>query len=124
MNDPRILLSATTIALLATHQVDASFQREWELFGVPGGIDFFLFFNFSAVLVLLVSLVKRCSGVTLPSFWRFIVPGTGIGTVGIHALYLSSGRPEFSQTSSIIILGLLLVSSVSEVYFGLRPGSK
>ena len=46
------------LALLATHQVDAAYWHEWDVFGVPGGITFFLAFNLAAMLLLgLLSLI-------------------------------------------------------------------
>ena len=57
-----IVLFAVQIALLATHQVDAAFWHEWDVFGVPGGIPFFLAFHFGAMLVLLASFAAVASG--------------------------------------------------------------
>ena len=105
-----------TVALLATHQVDASFQREWELFGVPGGIEFFLLFNLVAVGVLLFSLLKLAANAKLSAFWRFIIPITGLLTTGIHGVFFAAGRTEFSQPASVAILAILFLSSVSEFF--------
>ncbi len=110
----------TTVALLATHQVDASFQREWELFGVPGGIEFFLFFNFVAIGFLLVSLIKVATELKASTFWRFMVSVTGLLTTIIHAAFLVVGRPEFSQPVSVLILILLLLSSLAELILEFR----
>ncbi|MFN9811237.1 MAG: DUF6713 family protein, partial [Deltaproteobacteria bacterium] len=58
LSDPgqhRPMTGATTrlyllqLALLATHQVDAAYWHEWDVFGVPGGLTFFLVFNLAAM---------------------------------------------------------------------------
>ena len=53
----RVWLYAANLVLLATHQVDAAFWHEWDVFGVPGGLEFFLVFNVFAMNVLSVGLV-------------------------------------------------------------------
>lgn len=37
------------LALLTTHQADAAYWHEWDVFGVPGGLPLFLVFNLGAV---------------------------------------------------------------------------
>jgi hypothetical protein len=110
------LTSICNLSLLATHQVDASWQEEWELFGVPGGIEFFLAFNFIAVVVLLISFVKKIEGVNISKFWKYLLPGTGIFTFVIHACFIAIGYPHFTQVGSLVILFLLLISSIMETW--------
>ena len=40
-------------ALLFSHEIDSAFWKEWDLFGIPGGIQVFLFLNFLLLLVAL-----------------------------------------------------------------------
>lgn len=40
-------------ALLFTHEIDSAFWREWDLFGMSGGIQGFLVANFLLLLVAL-----------------------------------------------------------------------
>ena len=47
------------IALLTTHQADAAYWHEWDVFGVPGGISFFLAFNFGAVALVAAGLDRK-----------------------------------------------------------------
>ncbi|MFN7683928.1 MAG: DUF6713 family protein [Oligoflexia bacterium] len=115
MSQVRILLSGATVALLTTHQVDAGYQEEWRLFGVPGGIDFFLLFNFVAVGFLLSALIQNAIRSVEHVFWRFFIPATGLVTVLIHSLFALQGRPEFTGFSSVLILGLVLVTSTTEL---------
>src|SRR5687767_10445014 len=50
------------LALVSTHQVDAAYWREWEMFELPGGIQLFNALNvviFLVVLSCFVAVVQR-----------------------------------------------------------------
>jgi hypothetical protein len=112
--------SICTLSLLVTHQADAAWQREWELFRVPGGIEFFLVFNFVAVVFLLMSFVKKIERTSCNKFWLFLLPVTGIFTFAIHAYFIAMGFPHFTQVGSLLILFLLLLSSSLEVWLEIK----
>ena len=101
----RVEVAATlNLALLATHQVDAAFWHEWEVFGVPGGIHFFLVFNILAVFALalgLVTIAKQSKGARLASR---LSAGLGLVTVAIHAVFLVLDPVAFWDVLSISIL--------------------
>jgi hypothetical protein len=101
----RVEVAATlNLALLATHQVDAAFWHEWEVFGVPGGIHFFLAFNLLAVFGLalgLVTIAKHGKGARLASR---LSAGLGLVTVAIHAVFLVLDPVAFWDVLSISIL--------------------
>ena len=40
-------------ALLYSHEIDSAFWKEWDLFGIPGGIQVFVVLNFLLLLVAL-----------------------------------------------------------------------
>ena len=53
---------ALNLALVMAHQADAAYWKEWEMFGIPGGIQAFTLFNLGAFALLLwcfVAVVKR-----------------------------------------------------------------
>ena len=37
-------------AVLITHEIDSAYWHEWDLFGIPGGIQFFLVLKRSMVI--------------------------------------------------------------------------
>ena len=49
-----INLYLLNFALLFTHEIDSAFWKEWEIFGIPGGIQVFLVLNFLLLLVALI----------------------------------------------------------------------
>jgi hypothetical protein len=104
---------ALNLTLLATHQVDAAFQHEWEMFHVPGGIQFFLFFNVAALFPLLMGFEQVA---VMGRFARpavYAVSCVGLFTFLIHALFIAMGRPEFTEGHSLLILfSILFVSGM------------
>ncbi len=125
MIDKRLIYASIfNIALLATHQVDASFQREWELFGVPGELNFFLFFNLVTISVLLLAFAKLASAQMRNLFWKYLIPVTGIFTAILHAVFIILGKTEFTQPFSIAILVLIFATSVWQFFLELLPSNK
>ena len=58
-------VSTLNLALVMAHQADAAYWKEWEMFGLPGGIQLFNLFNLGAFLLLLgcfASVVARRPG--------------------------------------------------------------
>ncbi len=99
------------LALLTTHQADAAFWHEWDVFGVPGGVSFFLAFNLGAVALVAAGLVRVAEGA--PSARRAAVSCAALGlvTVALHAVFLWLDRAAFWTPPSIaILLGILAVS--------------
>lgn len=118
--------SATTLyvgnlALLTTHQADAAYWHEWDLFGVPGGLSFFLAFNIGAVLVLAAGLVRVAQGAGSARRSAVFCAGVGLFTVALHAVFLWLDRTAFWTPSSIgVLLGVLVLSSAQLLYL---PGA-
>ena len=114
------LVAMLNVALVFTHQVDAAYWREWEMFGLPGGIQLFNVFNLVIFFVVLVCLVtvlgRRTSG-----FRNSLVIATLSGVVlPIHAAFALAGHEQFHLPFSIaLILGTFL-ASVLQVALTLR----
>lgn len=105
-------LYVADLALLATHQVDAAFWHEWDVFGVPGGLPFFLAFNLVAVGLLATGLVRVASRDRSAPAWARFCAGVGFVTVGLHAVFLVLDRTAFWTPPSLAILVAILVTSV------------
>lgn len=101
---PLYILNA---ALLITHEIDSAYWEEWDLFGIPGGIQVFLVLNFLLVLVLLIGQTKVTSGQPAGRIYALISAAGGVFAFTIHTYFLTTGRPEFNLPVSI---GLLVVT--------------
>jgi len=105
-------LYVADLALLATHQVDAAFWHEWDVFGVPGGLPFFLAFNLAAVALLATGLVRVASADRSAPAWAWFCAAVGFVTVGLHAVFLVLDRTAFWTLPSLAILAGILATSV------------
>lgn len=112
----RVALHATNLALLTTHQVDAAYWHEWDVFGVPGGLAMFLVFHLAAVAVLLGGLVAITTGHRLARASALFGAGTGLVTCGLHAVFLARDPVAFWAPASLAILGGILVASVASLW--------
>ncbi len=99
-------------AVLITHEIDSAYWHEWELFGIPGGIQLFLVLNLLLVLLMLYGyqalLMARRPGVVL----SWMLAAGGIFAAAIHALFLLRGSQAFMTTASLSLLAATLVLSV------------
>lgn len=99
------------LSLVMAHQADAAYWEEWEMFGIPDGIQVFTLFNLSAFALLLwcfVAVVKR------KPFWlraSFIIAALSGVVLPIHAAFALAGFTQFHLPLSIaIIVGTFVVS--------------
>jgi hypothetical protein len=113
MSNPRVWLYVVCLALLATHQVDAAFWHEWDVFGVPGGLPFFLVFNLVAMILLSAGLVSVSARGPLARASALGCAGTGALTCALHAVFLTRDATAFWAPASLGILTGILVASIA-----------
>jgi hypothetical protein len=118
-NHPRTR-SATSLyvgnlALLTTHQADAAYWHEWDVFGVPGGLPMFLAFNLGAVALLAFGLVRVAEGARSARRYALLCAGVGLLTVALHAVFLMVDRTAFWTPWSIGILVGILATSIAQL---------
>ena len=115
MSDPLLWLYLSNAVLLINHEIDSAYWKEWELFGLPGGIAGFLSLHFPLLFVVLYGLVLIARG----SFWGLILSlvlsGGGIFAFVVHSYFLRQGRREFNTPISKIILVLTLLVSIVQM---------
>lgn len=100
-------------ALLAAHEVDSAYWREWELFGIPGGIQLFVLLNLPLFLLFthgLVQLVERRRS----GLWYSLGLATaGVAAAVIHGIFLALGDDGFRTPVSLAVLAAAGVVSVA-----------
>ena len=110
-----------TASLLIVHEIDSAYWREWELFGLPGGIAGFLAIHVALALLVLWGyervIARARSGV-----WMSLAVGAGgVATAVIHGAFLARGALEFRTPASIVVIaatgvsGLALLSRVAPI---------
>jgi len=120
-------LYVVTLALLVVHEIDSAFWREWDLFGLPGGIQPFLVANFALLLPFLYGLVRLSRSPRAGAPFSVALACAGVAAFGIHTYFLLRGRPEFRLPASLAVLGVTLATSVGLLVVSvwtLRSGSR
>jgi len=97
--------------VLITHEIDSAYWHEWELFGLPGGIELFLMLHLFVLGVVLWgyrSVVLWTHGARM---YSYLLACAGIFAVSIHGGFLAAGTPQFrSPTSLALLFGTLILS--------------
>jgi len=105
-------LYLVNLTLIITHEIDAAFWHEWEMFSLPGGIQFFNFINFLLILILVYGFAavvkKKKSGFA----YSIVMSLIGMIAFIIHSVYIFIGYQQFTLPVSLIILIVCFVTSV------------
>jgi hypothetical protein len=109
-----INLYLLNLALLFTHEIDSAFWKEWDLFGIPGGIQVFLVLNFLLLLVALVGFKRLLRETRSGAVFSLLLAGAGVFAFTIHTYFILAGHPEFRLPVSLALLGLTLVVSLTQ----------
>jgi|WetSurMetagenome_2_1015567.scaffolds.fasta_scaffold140229_1 hypothetical protein len=121
MNEkPATRLYLLNFALLMAHEIDSAYWKEWDLFGIPGGIQVFVILNFILILAGLDGLRRLMRSHPSGQTFAYILAGAGIFAFAIHVAFIIAGHPEFQNPVSALLLGAILVVSVMQVTTGLR----
>jgi hypothetical protein len=113
-----------TIALTIAHQIDAAYWHEWDMFGLPGGIQFYNAINialFAAVIAAAVPLFRRsqrgfaCS-LAIAAAAALILP--------IHAGFALAGYTQFHLPASIAIIVGSFVAALLQAWLTFRARSE
>ncbi|MES2036251.1 MAG: DUF6713 family protein [Pseudomonadota bacterium] len=95
------LLNAT---VLITHQIDAAFWHEWDLFHIPGGNQINLLLNLPIIaLVLFAQGQVMTNNKTALAYYK-LMAFLGFLTVAIHSAFFAVGSEAFMQPVSIALL--------------------
>lgn len=97
-------LLVLNLALLVTHQIDAAYWHEWDMFSLPGGIQLFNILNLGIFLLLLglaVPVIRRhpagfsCS-LAIAAACSLVLP--------IHAGFALAGYSQFNVPVSVAVI--------------------
>ncbi len=113
-------LYIATFTLLMGHQIDAAYWREWEMFHLPGGVQFYDVFNLAVVPLLLFGfqavVLRRAAGYRYSLFTAAL----GLLTFAIHAGFLLSGFDQFTLPVSLAIVAGCGLSGLAQLIATLR----
>lgn len=98
--------------VLITHQIDAAFWHEWELFQIPGGNQMNLLLNLPIIAFVLYAHSRVVANIHTGMFHYKLLAALGFLTCAIHAGFLLIGSESFVQPMSIALLVATFVLSV------------
>jgi len=107
-------------ALLFTHEIDSAFWKEWELFGIPGGVQVFLVLNLLLLLIALFGFKELLEGSKIGRMFPILLSIIGIFAFFIHSYFIIMGHSEFTLPMSLVILISILIVSVAQGLLGLK----
>jgi hypothetical protein len=97
--------------VLITHEIDSAYWQEWELFGLPGGIQLFLILHIFLLGVVLWGFRSVVLWTRGARTYSYLLACAGILAVLIHGGLLAAGTPQFrSPTSVALLIGTLILS--------------
>lgn len=122
MSRPSLAVSLYLLngAILFTHEIDSAYWKEWDLFGMGGGIQLFLAVNFVMALVVLIGLQQLVAEQRAGHLFALVLAASGIFAFTVHTWFLLQGRPEFDLPASKILLGATLILSPVQAYVASR----
>ena len=122
LNNSRALswLYIINTTLLATHEIDSAFWREWEMFHLPGGLQIFLVLNAGLLLVVFFGCVQVARSGQGAKGFSYILATAGLLTFGIHMAFIASGHPSFRTPVSLGLLIAILLVSIFQIVVATR----
>jgi len=112
MYEVLVWLYLVTAVFLINHEIDSAFQKEWELFHLPGGITGFLVVHFPLLFLILVGLLLLCEGRAGGLIFSLILSLSGVFAFCIHLFFIKRGKREFRSAISLFILLATLILSL------------
>ncbi|MFZ6640518.1 DUF6713 family protein [Undibacterium sp. TC4M20W] len=107
------LLNAT---VLITHQIDAAFWHEWDLFHIPGGNQINLLLNLPIIaLVLFAQGQVMANNKTVLCYYK-LMAFLGFLTLAIHSAFFAVGSEAFMQPVSIALLIATTLLSSTQLF--------
>lgn len=98
--------------VLITHQIDAAYWHEWELFFIPGGNQVNLLLNIPIIALVMYSHSRVISNIYTGLAFYKLLAALGFLTVGIHSFFFLRGSESFIQPMSVALLLATFVLSV------------
>ncbi len=120
MWDALLWLYIINATLLIVHEIDSAYWREWELFGLRGGLEGFLALHLPLVFVILWGLLQTARHTVPGAVLSLVLAAGGLFAFGIHTFFLRRGHPQFRLWLSRAILTGTLIVSILQGAVGIR----
>ncbi|QDQ27035.1 hypothetical protein FNU76_12055 [Chitinimonas arctica] len=102
--------------VLVTHQIDAAYWHEWELFFIPGGNQVNLLLNIPIIALVMYSHNRVIADIRTGIAYYKLLAALGFLTVGIHSFFFLRGSESFIQPMSVALLVATFVLSTWQLF--------
>lgn len=111
---PQILFLLNSTVLF-THQIDAAYWHEWNLFHLPGGNQLNLILNLPIIALVMFAFLQVATHSPHQRLCHRFLASLGILTVAIHSGLFLAGHTEFWQPMSLLLLAATLILSLAQL---------
>lgn len=111
-----IWLYLLNAAVLITHEIHSAYWNAWELFGMPGGIQFFLILNLLLVVLVLYGHQALIQGRAVGFVFSWLLVAGGLSAVTIHAYFLLQAGELFRLPVSLGLLAATFLLSLAQAF--------
>jgi hypothetical protein len=105
----------TNSVLLIVHEMDSVYWKEWDLFGLGGGVSGFLVLHFPLLFLGLYGLVLVFQRTFAGLIFSLVIGLAGLGGFAIHTYFIRKGHKEFTTPLSLFILWGMLIVSLAQI---------
>lgn len=109
-----IFLANATV--LITHQIDAAYWHEWDLFRIPGGNQVNLILNIPIIALVLYSHARVVRNIKTGLYFYRLLSILGFLTIAIHSFFFLVGSDYFAQPMSIALLVATFILSTWQLF--------
>ncbi len=114
MTEVLFWLYLTNTVLLIVHEMDSVYWKEWDLFGLPGGVTGFLLIHLPLLFLGLYGLVLVFERTFVGLVFSLVISLAGLFGFGIHTFFIRKGRAEFTTPVSQFVLWAMLIASLAQ----------
>jgi hypothetical protein len=108
------------LTLLITHQIDAAYWHEWEMFALPGGIQFFNILNVLIFFLALGCFIPVIQRKPYGFFLSLAIAAASALILPIHTGFALAGFTQFHLPLSIFVIVFAFLVSIIQVFFTFR----
>lgn len=101
-------------SLLITHEIDAAYWHEWDMFHLSGGIQLFNLINLFLVAILIYGFQQVVLQNKRGYYFSLFLAACGIGGMLTHAGFLFLDYPQFTLPVSLAILTGVFCISIAQ----------
>ena len=122
LSAPRWLIWIYVInaTLLCCHEIDSAYWREWELFHLPGGVQFFVFLHLPMLIVALWGLLLVERNKPHGLVFSLVLGLVAVGAPVIHGGFLAMGNSQFLVPLSLALLAVMGVTGIVQIVLTIK----